>query len=205
MPFTSCFWVVLAFLCNPTYISKNFNHPLTHSLLKNSQFRFEVMVRERAPLAGADVPQLGPSHQLTTCCPSDVKVGRRNHRRRSSINWEDFPPASLVHLCSFPQVVHHTHTPLQTTRFFSFIPALAALATVVAGVSLRGDETYTGSDIECGTPSSPDKRDLIQHPSRALGGWTNVGLLRRGLPINNPLRPARSCSFDTFFYLFQEF
>ena len=67
-------------------------------------------------------------------------------------------------------------------RFFALIPALAALVTSVASVSIRDG---TGlSEIDAGSSS---KRNLIELPTRATDGLTNAELLRRGLPLKNPI------------------
>ena len=69
-------------------------------------------------------------------------------------------------------------------RILSFIPALAALVTAVASVSVPS--TCTGSEMKC-VSDVGTKRDLIQHPSRNLRAVTNAELLRRGLPLNRPM------------------
>ena len=33
----------------------------------------------------------------------------------------------------------------------------------------------------------PSKRDFLEHPSRDVQGLTNAELLRRGLPVKNPV------------------
>jgi len=68
-------------------------------------------------------------------------------------------------------------------RFSSVVAALAVLVTAVAGCQ--------NSEIGCNPPGS-DKRDLSE---RTVGAFTNAELLRRGLPLNNPVlrrgTPAR--------------
>jgi len=68
-------------------------------------------------------------------------------------------------------------------RFSSVVAALAVLVTAVAGCQ--------NSEIGCSPPGS-DKRDLSE---RNAGAFSNAELLRRGLPLNNPVlrrgTPAR--------------
>jgi hypothetical protein len=66
-------------------------------------------------------------------------------------------------------------------KIFALLPALAALVTSVAGIAIRDDTC--NSEICAG----PSKRDFIEHPSRTIHGLTNAELLRRGLPLNNPI------------------
>jgi len=70
-------------------------------------------------------------------------------------------------------------------RLFSLIPALAALVTVVAGVSLPRDVCHD-SEIKCGL-NHDTKRDFTAHPSRDFHALTNAELLRRGLPLKEPV------------------
>ena len=70
-------------------------------------------------------------------------------------------------------------------RFFSFIPILVALVTVVAGAPAPADPC-ADTEIGCGTHVAP-KRDFIVHPLRDVGGLTNAELLRRALPLKNPV------------------
>ena len=69
-------------------------------------------------------------------------------------------------------------------RFFALIPVLAALVTAVVGAPAPDD--CAGSEIGCGT-NVPSKRDFLEHPSRDVRGLTNAELLRRGLPVKNPV------------------
>jgi len=72
-------------------------------------------------------------------------------------------------------------------RIFSLIPALAALVTAVAGVSLpRADDC--GAELPCNLVPSVSKRDFLTRPvARTVPGLTNAELLRRGLPLKNPI------------------
>lgn len=72
-------------------------------------------------------------------------------------------------------------------RFFSFIPALAAIVTVVAGAALPVREDNCGFEMGCEAAQLVTKRDFSQHPSRTVRGLTNAALLRRGLPLKNPV------------------
>ena len=72
-------------------------------------------------------------------------------------------------------------------RIFSLIPAVAALVTTVAGVALprQGD---CGFEIGCDLAQSTSKRDFSgKHAARNDLGLTNAELLRRGLPLKNPI------------------
>jgi hypothetical protein len=69
-------------------------------------------------------------------------------------------------------------------RFFTIIPVLAALITAVAAVPTN---TVCASEIGCDTPTPPSKRDFFEHPSRDEHAVTNANLLRRGLPLKEPI------------------
>ncbi|KAF9651403.1 hypothetical protein BDM02DRAFT_867254 [Thelephora ganbajun] len=71
-------------------------------------------------------------------------------------------------------------------RIFSFIPALAALVAVVAGVALPDDDNC-GCEVGCEIAKLATKRDFFEHPVRTIRGLTNAALLRRGLPLKNPI------------------
>lgn len=71
-------------------------------------------------------------------------------------------------------------------RILSLIPALAALVTAVAGVSVARD-SCSGSEIGCNPPAAPPKRDFVEPAARDVHALTNAELLRRGLPINSPV------------------
>ena len=72
-------------------------------------------------------------------------------------------------------------------RIFALIPVLSALATAVAGASLpRADNCVF--KIDCPLDQAPAKRDFSHHRfSRTAHGLTNAELLRRGLPLNDPI------------------
>jgi len=68
-------------------------------------------------------------------------------------------------------------------RFFAIIPALAALITAVAAAPADGcNAEMCGAS---GTP--PTRRDFFEHPSRDVHALTNAELLRRGLPLKEPI------------------
>lgn len=71
-------------------------------------------------------------------------------------------------------------------RILSFIPALAALVTAVMAAPPNKDACQN-SEMKCGHNSHPSKRDFLEHPARAVHALTNAELLRRGLPLNNPV------------------
>ena len=77
-------------------------------------------------------------------------------------------------------------------RIFSFIPALAALATAVVGVALPGQ-----GDCSFETACEPaSKRGFSgEHAARNDPGLTNAALLRRGLPIKKPIMKSRRGTF----------
>lgn len=80
-------------------------------------------------------------------------------------------------------------------RILSFIPALAALVTAVAGASVHGELTKRGfsgchnTEMGCADYRShhDHKRDVVEYPTRDVHALTNAELLRRGLPLNNPV------------------
>ena len=68
-------------------------------------------------------------------------------------------------------------------RIFALIPALVALVTSVSSTSV---DTSCGLEVGCGGGSN--KRDFLEHPMRrTTHGLTNAELLRRGLPLKNPV------------------
>ena len=72
-------------------------------------------------------------------------------------------------------------------RIFSLIPVLAALATAVAGASLPRTDNCA-SEAGCGVVQARAKRDFSrQRFSRTIRGLTNAQLLRRGLPLKDPI------------------
>jgi len=66
-------------------------------------------------------------------------------------------------------------------RLFSFIPALAALVTLVAGASVPGS---CDSEMGC-EPQDDSKREFLA--ARDDHALTNAQLLRRGLPLKEPI------------------
>jgi len=67
-------------------------------------------------------------------------------------------------------------------RFFSLLPVLAALVTVVAGAALpRADGDCGSSEMGCKVAQSATKRDFSGR------GPSNADLLRRGFAIKNPI------------------
>lgn len=72
-------------------------------------------------------------------------------------------------------------------RIFALIPALAALATAVAGAALpRADDC--GFEMGCDLGQSVTRRDFSgEHAARTVPGLTNAELLRRGLPLKGPV------------------
>ena len=69
---------------------------------------------------------------------------------------------------------------------FFLIPALATLATAVTGATLPV-EGNCGFEIGCEVAQLATKRDVSGYPSRTVRGLTNAELLRRGLPLKNPI------------------
>ena len=94
------------------------------------------------------------------------------------------PTSELLFSLRF--LLPHTPLPAQppVTRFFSFIPVLAALFAAVAGVSVPDDCANTENRCE---PHFASKRGFVEHPARNVRAATNAELLRRGLPINYPV------------------
>ena len=82
-------------------------------------------------------------------------------------------------------------------RIFSLIPALAVLVAAVAGSPFPADSAdgNCGYEIGCEVAQSAAKRDFFEHPTRTVHGLTNAALLRRGLPLKNPVmrRGAFTC------------
>ena len=73
-------------------------------------------------------------------------------------------------------------------RIFSLLPALAALATAVAGVALPRQDGDCGFEVGCELAQSASKRDFSPaHAARTVPGVTNAELARRGLPFKNPI------------------
>jgi len=72
-------------------------------------------------------------------------------------------------------------------RIFSLIPVLAALVTAVAAGSALSREDNCGAEAGCEVAQLASKRDFLGHPTRAVHGFTNAALLRRGLPLKNPI------------------
>jgi hypothetical protein len=72
-------------------------------------------------------------------------------------------------------------------RIFAIIPALAVLATAVSGLSLPRQDNC-GYEVGCDLASQMTKREFSgELPARDLLGWTNAELLRRGLPLKDPI------------------
>lgn len=71
-------------------------------------------------------------------------------------------------------------------RLLSFIPALVALVTAVAAAPSNSGNCQD-SEIKCGPDPATSKRDFLEHPTRALHGLSNAELLRRGLPLKDPI------------------
>lgn len=71
-------------------------------------------------------------------------------------------------------------------RILSFIPALVALVTAVMAAPSNKDACHD-TEMKCGHDSHSSKRDFLEHPARAVHALTNAELLRRGLPLNNPV------------------
>ena len=72
-------------------------------------------------------------------------------------------------------------------RIFTLIPVLAALATAVAGASLPRRDNCA-SEMGCDIVQARAKRDFShQRFSRSVRGPTNAQLLRRGLPLKDPI------------------
>ena len=69
-------------------------------------------------------------------------------------------------------------------RIFSIIPALAALVTAFASVSVH--DTCTGAEMRR-EPHVAPKRGFAGHPSRNVHSMTNAELPRRELPLNRPV------------------
>ena len=91
-------------------------------------------------------------------------------------------PRSLSAFLALSVALHPAKT--QTMRIFSIIPALAALVTAVASVSVY--DTCAGSEMRHETHVAP-KRGFIEHPSCNVHSMTNAELLRRELPLNRPV------------------
>ena len=74
-------------------------------------------------------------------------------------------------------------------RIFSFIPALVAFITAVAGAPCPGPPVVAGCGFEggCEVANLATKRNFFEHPVRTVHGLTNVELLRRGLPLKHPI------------------
>ena len=74
-------------------------------------------------------------------------------------------------------------------RPFSLISTLAVLITAVVGAALPRDANTDGCGAEAGCKYAglTLKRDVFEHPSRTVNELTNAELLRRGLPLNNPV------------------
>jgi hypothetical protein len=74
-------------------------------------------------------------------------------------------------------------------RLFSLIPTLAILVAAVAGAALPRDvkTDNCGAEAGCEYSGLNLKRDIFEHPSRTVNELTNAELLRRGLPLNNPV------------------
>ena len=72
-------------------------------------------------------------------------------------------------------------------RTFALIPVLAALVTAVAGVALpRADDC--GFEMGCDLGQSVSRRDFSgERVARTIPGLTNAELLRRGLPLKDPI------------------
>ena len=72
-------------------------------------------------------------------------------------------------------------------RIFSFITALAALSTAVVGATLPREDNC-GFEIGCELARLASKRDFSgEHATSTVRGLTNAALLRRGLPLKNPI------------------
>ena len=72
-------------------------------------------------------------------------------------------------------------------RIFALIPVWAALATAVAGAVLPRAGNCA-SEVGCNVIQAPAKRDFSrQRFSRTVRGLTNAQLLRRGLPLKDPI------------------
>ena len=70
-------------------------------------------------------------------------------------------------------------------KFFAILPAIAALVTAVAGASVSRSDCHQ-SEFGCSVPVPP-KREFLDHPARDGHALTNAELLRRGLPLKNPV------------------
>lgn len=71
-------------------------------------------------------------------------------------------------------------------RIFSLITTLATLATFVAGLSLpRQDDC--GFEAGCGLSQLSKREFTVDHAARSPQGLTNAELIRRGLPLKNPI------------------
>jgi len=72
-------------------------------------------------------------------------------------------------------------------RIFALVPVLAALATAVAGAALpRADDC--GYEMGCDVAQSISQRDFFgERVARTVPGLTNAELLRRGLPLKDPI------------------
>ena len=71
-------------------------------------------------------------------------------------------------------------------RLLSFIPALAALVAAVVAAPANNGGCHD-SEIQCGPDPQTSKRDFLEHPARAVHALTNAELIRRGLPLKNPV------------------
>jgi len=91
-------------------------------------------------------------------------------------------------------------------RIFSFIPTLVALITAVAGSALTREDNC-GAEAGCEVARLASKRNFFEHPTRAAHGLTNAALLRRGLPLKNPImrRGMLKWSWQTALPLLRKF
>jgi hypothetical protein len=74
-------------------------------------------------------------------------------------------------------------------RIFSFVPALAVLVAAVTGAALPVEpaQDNCGYEVGCELAQLAAKRDFLEYPTRTVRGLTNAALLRRGLPLKNPI------------------
>ena len=70
-------------------------------------------------------------------------------------------------------------------KFFAILPALAVLATAVFGASVPASDC-SGSELGCET-HVPSKREFLDHPTRDGRALINARLLRRGIPLRDPV------------------
>ena len=136
-----------------------------------------------------------PTRHISQIHKHPLRYSRVSHRKNSKFRYSEGTSSWCLYLPYITCEILLRWAEKTQAAVFSFVPALAALATVVAGTSLPRDDACASSEIQCGPSTSSDKRDFTQHPSRALTGLTNAELLRRGLPINNPLRRGTSLWF----------